>query len=425
MKTILPVLIATLCLSLNSQAQKANSQNNTNGVYQVDKTNQKKFISNAKPLIEQMGQKRIVALGEGTHGTAEFNTLRYWITRELIEKKGFTHIAFENDLSDGLLLNQELNTKADLTTIMKNRLLSIWQNEETKELLTWVRSYNQSHKKRISIEGIDYVYLNADIEALQKTLAHQPLLLAKVEQLKAPANLQDEVWEAMNQKDSKVDFKAMTKSSYQGYLMADSLDQMIRTGNLSAETKSTSHLIILNVKQGFAPFYHQLTKTDEPSRDVNMADNVAEILKNSNEKMIIWAHNAHVAKTGIYDNAVGGMGGEISKRFPGQYFVMGTSTATGTFAATEQSRDTYTNPMKAYPLEQTVPESWETRFASLAKPAFYLFPKLYNSKNEVKPVRFIGYTPKSDPSTNDKTNISNLFDAFLFISDTNAATALK
>lgn len=372
-----------------------------------------------------MAEKRIVALGEGTHGTAEFNTLRYWITRELIEKKGFTHIAFENDLSDGILLNQELNTKADLTTLMKNRLLSIWQNEETKELLTWVRSYNQSHKKRISIEGIDYVYLNADIEALQKTLAHQPLLLSKVEKLKTPANLQDEVWEAMNQKDSKVDFNAMAKSSYQGYLMADSLDQMIRTGNLSAETKSASHLIILNIKQGFAPFYHQLTKTDEPSRDVNMADNVAEILKNSNEKMVIWAHNAHVAKTGIYDNAVGGMGGEISKRFPGQYFVLGTSTATGTFAATEQSRDTYTNPMKAYPLEQTVPESWETRFASLAKPAFYLFPKQYNSKNEVKPVRFIGYNPKSGPSTNDKTNISNLFDAFLFISDTNAASPLK
>lgn len=388
-------------------------------------TNKEKFVHDVKPLIEQMSQKRIVALGEGTHGTAEFHKLRYWITRELIEKKGFTHIAFENDLSDALLLNQELSTTADLNTLMRSRLLSIWQNEETKELLTWVRNYNQTHKKRISIDGIDYVYLNTDIEALRKTLSNQPLFLANVEKLKAPAAMQDEVWEAMNKKDSKVDFNAMVKSSYQGYLIADSLDQKISAANLSADLKSASHLIILNIKQAFAPFYHQITKTDEPSRDVNMANNVAEILKNSKDKMVIWAHNAHVAKTGIYDNAVGGMGGEITKHFPGQYFVMGSGTGIGTFAATEESRDTYTNPMKAYPLEKTVPDSWETHFLTSEKPAFYFYPAQYNNKNEVKPMRFIGYNPKSGPSTNDSTNISNLFDSFLFIKDSHAATPLK
>ena len=387
MKTTFPILIAILCLSVNSRAQKATGQNNVQDLYQVDMTNQKKFISEAKPLIEQMGQKRIVALGEGTHGTAEFYKLRYWITRELIEKKGFTHIALENDLSDGLLLNEGLNNEADLNTLMKKRLLSIWQNEETKELLTWVRSYNQTHKKRVSIDGIDFVYINVDIEALQKVLTHQTALLAGVEQLKAPAALQDEVWEATNVKDSKIDYKAMGESSYKGYLMADSLDQRINASSLSMQVKSASHLIILNIKQAFAPFYHQATKTDEPSRDVNMAVNVAEILKNSNDKMVIWAHNAHVAKTGIYDNEVGGMGGEIIKHFPGQYFVMGTGTATGTFAATEQSRDTYTNPMKAYPLEKTVADSWETHFLALNKPAFYFFPARYNSKNEVKPIQ--------------------------------------
>ncbi|WP_316820585.1 erythromycin esterase family protein [Pedobacter gandavensis] len=425
MKTSIQLLIATLSLSLNSLAQKPNVQSHSQNLYEVSTTHQKKFINDTKDLIEQMGQKKIVALGEGTHGTAEFYKLRYWITRELVEKKGFTHIALENDLSDGLLLNEELNGKTDLNTIMRKRLLSIWQNEETKELLAWVRSYNKTHKKQVIIDGIDYVFINADIEALEKTLANQPLLLKEVTRLKVPAALQDEVWEAMNVKGSKVDYAAMGKSSYKGYLIADSLDQKINTAHLSAAQKSASHLILLNIKQAFAPFYHQVAKTEELSRDVNMANNVVEILKDSNEKMVIWAHNAHVAKTGIYDNTVGGMGGEIMKSFPGQYFVMATSTATGTFAATEQSRDTYTNPMNVYPLDKTVPESWETQFIGLAKPAFYFFPAQYNSKNEVKPTRFIGYMPKSDASTNDKTNISNLFDAFLFISHSNAASPLK
>lgn len=422
MKTALQLIIALTFLTLNSWAQKKQSNNN---VYPVNITDRKTFVREAKPLIEKMAEKRIVSLGEGTHGTAEFYKLRYWITRQLIEEKGFTHIAFENDLSDGLLFNTELNGTADLNALMKKRFLSIWQNEETKELLAWVRNYNQSHSKKVVIDGIDYVYLTVDLEALQKVLANEAAFLPTMAKLKAPASLQDATWEAMNNKDSKIDFNAMIKSSYQGYLIADSLDQQINASNLSAKLKSESHLIILNIKQAFAPFYHASTKTNEPSRDVNMALNVATILKGSTDKMIIWAHNGHVAKTGIYDNAVGGMGGEIAKLFPNQYFVMGTGTANGTFAATEQSRDTYTNPMKAYPLEKTIDSSWETQFLALNHPALYFFPTQYNSKNEIKPMRFIGYGPKSGPSTNDQTNISNLFDAFLFIGYSNAAIPLK
>lgn len=416
MKTTLQFLIAFLGLSFNTWAQSVN---------ELSLNNRQAFVKNAQPLLNKMAEKRIVSLGEGTHGTAEFYKVRYWITRELVEQKGFTHIAFENDLSDGLLLNQELNSTADLKALMQKRLLRIWQNEETKELLAWVRDYNRTHQKKVIIDGIDYVYNLVDIEALEKALANQPEFLAGVAQLKAPAAFQDQVWEAMNVKDSKIDFDGMSKSSYKGYLIADSLDKKIEASNLPIKVKSESRLILSNIKQGFAPFYFYAVKKEEPSRDVNMAHNVAEILKDSKDKMIIWAHNGHVAKTGIYDNVVGGMGGEIDKLFPNQYFVMGTGTGTGTFAATEQSRDTYTNPMQAYPLEKTVADSWETQFLALNKPAFYIFPAQYNSKAEIKPLRFIGYGPKSGPSTNEKTDISKHFDAFLFISNTNAATPLK
>ncbi len=421
MKTTFFIFISIFVLSLNGWPQKKRNQQ----LYRVDLTNREKFIGDSQSLISRMERKRIVALGEGTHGTAEFYKLRYWITRELVEKKGFTHIAFENDLSDGLLLNEELNSEADLSGLMKKRLLSIWQNEETRELLAWVRDYNRKHRKQIIIDGIDYVYLNADIEALQKVLANHAGFLKDIEPLKKPASLQDAGWEAMNGKDAKIDFNAMMKSSYQGYLLADSLDQRISVADLPAHIKAETQLILLNIKQGFAPFYHEITKTKEVSRDVNMAGNVARILKNPKDKMVIWAHNAHVAKAGVYNSTVGGMGGELAKLFPDAYFVMGTGTATGTFAATEQSRDTYTNPMKAYPLEQTVADAWETGFLKSDIPAFYLFPAQYNQAGIVKPLRFIGYTPQSGPETNEQTNISKHFDAFLFISRSNAATPLK
>jgi len=78
MKTTLQLLTAFLGLTFHTQAQS---------VYELSLQNRQAFVKDAQPLVNKMAEKRIVALGEGTHGTAEFYTVRYWITRELVEKK--------------------------------------------------------------------------------------------------------------------------------------------------------------------------------------------------------------------------------------------------------------------------------------------------------------------------------------------------
>ncbi|WP_316847971.1 erythromycin esterase family protein [Pedobacter psychrodurus] len=384
-----------------------------------------KFKKSVQPLVDKMGVKKIVGLGEGTHGTAEFYKLRYWITRILVEEHGFNHIAFENDFSDGWLLNKKLNTNADLNQLMKKYMLSIWQNEEVKELLIWVKNYNKSHNKKLEIDAIDYVFINADIEMLEDLLGKNKTFLAAVNQLQKPAAYQDSAWIGMNRDDFKYDMNMVSKNAYAGYLLADSLDQKIMVSDLNAAIKADSHIALVNIKQAFAPFYHMLTKTAEASRDANMATTATLILSNPNDKMIIWAHDAHLAKKEVFDGAVGGTGGELLKKFPNNYFVLGTGTATGTFAATTESRDTYTNPMKAYPLESPIKESWETLLTAGNKPNVYFYPTVFNIKNEVKPLRIVGYTPKSGPTTFDKTNLSDHYDAFMFISNSHAATPLK
>ena len=42
------------------------------------------------PLLELIGDSRLVLLGEASHGTHEFYRERALITRRLIEEKGFT-----------------------------------------------------------------------------------------------------------------------------------------------------------------------------------------------------------------------------------------------------------------------------------------------------------------------------------------------
>ncbi|MFD2909089.1 hypothetical protein ACFSX9_10095 [Flavobacterium ardleyense] len=54
------------------------------------------LASSLSPLIEELSNKRIVSIGESTHGTSEFYRLRAIITKKLIEEKGFNMIILEN-----------------------------------------------------------------------------------------------------------------------------------------------------------------------------------------------------------------------------------------------------------------------------------------------------------------------------------------
>src|SRR5690606_16545940 len=52
-------------------------------------------LEDLEPLGQMVGDARIVALGEGTHGTREFFQLKHRILEFLVQRMGFTHFAIE------------------------------------------------------------------------------------------------------------------------------------------------------------------------------------------------------------------------------------------------------------------------------------------------------------------------------------------
>ena len=58
------------------------------------------------PLIDHIGDARIVMLGEASHGTSEYYTWRDRISRRLIEEKDFRFIAVEGDWPDCYQVNR-------------------------------------------------------------------------------------------------------------------------------------------------------------------------------------------------------------------------------------------------------------------------------------------------------------------------------
>ncbi|WP_426368951.1 erythromycin esterase family protein, partial [Streptomyces sp. E-08] len=96
-----------------------------------------------------VGDARVVGLGEATHSSHEFLTVKHRILRYLVEEKGFRAFALETPWSTGLRLDAYLlRGEGDLKQIMDEEFQGTyrwWNNAEYRDLFQWIRAYNVKH----------------------------------------------------------------------------------------------------------------------------------------------------------------------------------------------------------------------------------------------------------------------------------------
>jgi erythromycin esterase-like protein len=59
-----------------------------------------------RPLLDAIGEARLVLLGEASHGTHEFYRIRAELTQALIRERGFSVVAVEADWPDAYRANR-------------------------------------------------------------------------------------------------------------------------------------------------------------------------------------------------------------------------------------------------------------------------------------------------------------------------------
>ncbi|MCB1056400.1 MAG: protein-L-isoaspartate(D-aspartate) O-methyltransferase, partial [Acidobacteria bacterium] len=111
-------------------------------------------------LLERIGDARVVLLGEATHGTSEFYRTRARITRELIERKGFTIVAAEADWPDAARIDhyvRDLEHAAPDWVAFTRFPTWMWRNHEFRELVDWMREWNSNRDRehRAGFYGLD------------------------------------------------------------------------------------------------------------------------------------------------------------------------------------------------------------------------------------------------------------------------------
>ena len=112
------------------------------------------------PLLDRIGDARVVCIGEASHGTSEFYRLRANVTRALVEQKGFRVVAAEADWPDAERVDAyvrhrdpgeaEWEAFARFPTWM-------WRNEEVRDYVEWARDWNADRDRadQVGFFGLD------------------------------------------------------------------------------------------------------------------------------------------------------------------------------------------------------------------------------------------------------------------------------
>jgi erythromycin esterase-like protein len=126
-------------------------------------------------LLEEIGNARVVLLGEATHGTEEFYRERALITRRLVAEKGFTAVAVEADWPDAYRANRYVrgissdDNAVDALSGFARFPTWMWRNHAVVEFLEWLKEFNEAYHEAwsaVGFYGLDLYSLYTSVEAV-------------------------------------------------------------------------------------------------------------------------------------------------------------------------------------------------------------------------------------------------------------------
>jgi erythromycin esterase-like protein len=127
------------------------------------------------PLLDLIGDARVVLIGEASHGTHEFYRQRALITRRLIVERGFTAVAVEADWPDAYRINRFVRGMGDGATAIdalagfRRFPAWMWRNADVLDFVGWLRAHNDarpSDTHKAGFYGLDLYSLYGSIEAV-------------------------------------------------------------------------------------------------------------------------------------------------------------------------------------------------------------------------------------------------------------------
>ncbi|HUV18987.1 MAG TPA: erythromycin esterase family protein [Ilumatobacteraceae bacterium] len=126
-------------------------------------------------LLAEISDRRVVLIGEATHGSHDFYLERARITQRLIEDHGFTVVAVEADWPDAYRVNRYVmglsndRSAAEALADFRRFPTWMWRNTEVVQFVDWLRDRNDTISDPLRMarfHGLDLYSLRTSIEAV-------------------------------------------------------------------------------------------------------------------------------------------------------------------------------------------------------------------------------------------------------------------
>jgi len=129
-------------------------------------------------LLDLVGDARVIALGEASHGTDEFYRERARVTQRLIDECGFSAVAVEADWPDAARVNRfvrganEARDARDALADFRRFPAWMWRNTAVVDFVDWLRRRNVGvpDSRRAGFYGLDLYSLHASMDAVVRYL---------------------------------------------------------------------------------------------------------------------------------------------------------------------------------------------------------------------------------------------------------------
>ena len=150
-------------------------------------------FSDLKPLKSILINKNVVGLGEATHGTHEFFTMKHRLVKFLVKEMGFRIFTIEADFAGTFAMNDYvLYGKGTAKDAIEKMGIGVWYTKEFISMIEWIKWYNttQSSLNKVVFYGCDMQWaLNAGPYLIDGTIKYKtPLSNDAVKGIRAIIN---------------------------------------------------------------------------------------------------------------------------------------------------------------------------------------------------------------------------------------------
>jgi len=331
------------------------------------------------PLLGRIGDARVVLIGEASHGTSEFYRMRARITRELIERKGFSFVAIEADWPDAARVDHDVRhaeVPPSEWTAFARFPTWMWRNGETREFVDWLRAHNAGRQpaQRVAFRGLDLYSLYSSIRLVLDYLKDVDPASAQVAQLRYGCLTP---WEA---EPATYGHAAITGSyrSCEAPVVAV-LKDLRRKQQAYAEhdgerflDASQNALLVSNAEQYYRIMYYG-SRASWNLRDRHMFDTLMNLLHHHGPESrgVVWAHNSHVGDASATEMSRRGeynIGQLCRQQFGYAAYAIGFGTHDGTVAAATD----WDGPMLTKSVRPSLEQSYERLCHESGAPQFLL-----------------------------------------------------